>query len=125
MIGHTHGFPDSDWAQAKTTARELLIRRARLKDREFVTYGELVTKLPLAIEPTDPRLSYLLDEISTEEYAEGRGFLTALVVHQEDWLPGTGFFTMARRCGAEYKNQETFFLEAFNYVVEYWRAHRD
>ncbi|MBG8560196.1 hypothetical protein I4436_11290 [Pseudomonas qingdaonensis] len=125
MIGHTHGFPDSDWAQAKTAARNLLVRRARLKNRELVTYGELVAQLPLAISHDDHRLSYLLDEISTEEHSEGRGFLTALVVHQDDWMPGAGFFVMARRCGAEVHDEEAFYMNAFKQVVEYWRAHRD
>lgn len=125
MIGHTHGFADSDWAQAKTAARNLLVRRARLKNRELVTYGELVAQLPLAISHDDHRLSYLLDEISTEEYTEGRGFLTALVVHQDNRRPGAGFFTMARRCGAEVHNEDAFYMGAFNQVVEYWRAHLD
>ncbi|MEJ6816072.1 hypothetical protein [Pseudomonas sp. LF-5] len=125
MIGHTHGFPDSDWAQAKAAAREILIRRARLRSRELVTYGDFVAQIPLAIAHDDHRLSFLLDEISTEEYTEGRGFLTALVVHQDDWMPGAGFFTMARRCGAEVDNEEAFYMDAFNYVVTYWRAHRD
>lgn len=125
MIGHTHGFPDSDWAQAKTAARNLLVRRARLKNRELVTYGELVAQLPLALSHDDHRLSYLLDEISTEEHSEGRGFLTALVVHQDDWMPGAGFFVMARRCGAEVHDEEAFYMNAFKQVVEYWRAHRD
>ena len=125
MIGHTHGFPDSDWAQAKTAARNLLVRRARRKNRELVTYGELVAQLPLAISHDDHRLSYLLDEISTEEHSEGRGFLTALVVHQDDWMPGAGFFVMARRCGAEVHDEEAFYMNAFKQVVEYWRAHRD
>ncbi|RMP39050.1 hypothetical protein ALQ24_02336 [Pseudomonas syringae pv. antirrhini] len=123
MIGHTHGFPDSDWAQAKAAAREILIRRARLRSRELITYRDFVAQLPLAIAHDDHRLSFLLDEISTEEYAEGRGFLTALVVHQEDWKPGVGFFTMARRCGAEVNNEEAFYLDTFNYLVTYWRAH--
>ena len=125
MIGHTHGFPDTDWAQAKTAARNLLVRRARLKNRELVTYGELVAQLPLAISHDDHRLSYLLDEISTEEHSKGRGFLTALVVHQDDWMPGAGFFVMARRCGAEVHDEEAFYMNAFKQVVEYWRAHRD
>jgi hypothetical protein len=119
MIGHTHGFADSDWAQ------NLLVRRARLKNRELVTYGELVAQLPLAISHDDHRLSYLLDEISTEEYTEGRGFLTALVVHQDNRRPGAGFFTMARRCGAEVHNEDAFYMGAFNQVVEYWRSHLD
>lgn len=125
MIGHTHGFPDSDWAQAKAAAREILIRQARMRGHELVTYSNFVAQLPLAIAHDDHRLSFLLDEISTEEYAEGRGFLTALVVHQYDWKPGAGFFTMARRCGAEVVNEEAFYLDVFNYVVTYWRARLD
>lgn len=125
MIGHTYGFPDSDWARAKTAAREMLIRRARLRNRELVTYSELVTQLPLPISHDDHRLSFLLDEISTEEYTEGRGFLTALVVHKRDMSPGAGFFTMARRCGIDFDNEETFYRDAFNEVVGYWRAHQD
>ena len=91
----------------------------------IVTYGELVAQLPLAISHDDHRLSFLLDEISTEEDSEGRGFLTALVVHQDDWMPGADFFTMARRCCADVNNEEAFYMDAFNHVVEYWRAYRN
>jgi len=41
---------------------------------QTITYGDLVAQLPIAIEPNDPRLSKLLDEISRQEFAEGRGF---------------------------------------------------
>ncbi|WNF53162.1 hypothetical protein [Pseudomonas sp. SG20052] len=123
MIGMVEGFPISDWIRARDVARDLLIQRARRPAAQTITYGDLVAQLPIAIEPDDPRLSKLLDEISRQEFAEGRGFLTVLVVHKRgDLMPGKGFFEMAADCGVAFTNRERFWTEAFNEVLWTWRA---
>ncbi|CAK9890070.1 hypothetical protein [Pseudomonas fluorescens] len=117
MIGHIHGFVASDWIAAK----RLLIERARHRASQLISYSDLVCQLPLSIEASDPRLSYLLDEISRDEYTEGRGFLTVLVVHKYGSRPGAGFYEMARGCGADFDDEEEFNIRAFNEVTGYWR----
>lgn len=124
MIGLIHGFPASDWHQARERAREILIQRARRRGGQTITYSDLVAQLNLPIEASDPRLSFLLDEISTEEHSEGRGFLTVLVVHKfGDQMPGPGFFEMAERCGANIIDREEFWSSSFAEVLTTWQRH--
>ncbi len=123
MTGMVEGFPASDWIQAREVVRDLLIQRARRRTAQTITYSDLVAQLPVVIEPDDPRLSRLLDEISRVEFAEGRGFLTVLVVHKRgDLMPGKGFFDMAAGCGAVFADRERFWVEAFNEVLAAWRT---
>lgn len=121
MTGMIHGFAASDWIVAREAARELLIKQAR-RPNPLITYGDLVAQLPIALEPHDPRLSFLLDEISTSEHEQGRGFLTVLVVHKHgSAVPGPGFFAMARNNGEEFDDDLEFYMRAYNEVVGYWR----
>lgn len=116
------GFALSDWIRARDVARDVLIQRARRPAAQAISYSDLVAQLPIALAPDDPRLSKLLDEISTQEYAEGRGFLTVLVVHRYgDMMPGKGFFDMAAACGARFTNREQFWTQAFNEVLTVWQ----
>lgn len=121
MIGHIHGFEASIWITAKAVAKAILISRARRPGNPLISYSDLISQLPLAIEPGDPRLSYFLDEISVEEHTEGRGFLTVLVVHKYgDIKPGAGFYTMARKCGESFDDEDEFHFRALNEVTRYW-----
>jgi hypothetical protein len=123
-VGLIQGFPASDWIRAREQAREILIRRTA-RPNPFIPYSDLVTLLDLPIEAHDPRLSVLLDEISTKEHEEGRGFLTALVVHRHgSMVPGAGFFVMARRCGFDFDDEQDFFIKQYKYLMDYWRENR-
>jgi len=118
----THGFPASDWERARIAATEILTERAGRRAGQLITYGQLVSRLPIPLEPHDPRVSYLLDEISRSEHAQGRGFLTVLVVHaQGDTMPGEGFFAMARECGEEFDDELEFWTRALRDVTTTWR----
>lgn len=122
MTGLIHGFAASDWIQARNAARAILIKHAR-RPNPFIAYSDLVAQLPIALEAHDSRLSVLLDEISTSEYDQGRGFLTALVVHKNgSVIPGPGFFEMARKNGREFDDNDRFFIDAYNEVTSYWRS---
>jgi len=112
----------SDWNTAKETARGILVRHAKRRAAQTITYGDLVAQLPISLEANDPRLSVMLDEISKEEYKAGRGFLTVLVVHKSgDLMPGQGFFKMATECGAVFIDRERFWCDAFKKVITYWQ----
>lgn len=91
-----HGFSQSDWEAGKQEARSIMIDRAKV--RGVLAYSDLVQQIrSINLEPHDPRLFHLLDEISTEEDAAGRGMLTVVVVHKiGDMQPGPGFFELAR-----------------------------
>ena len=90
-----HGFAETEWNAAKEEARSAMIERA--KGRAMMTYSDLVKQITsIKLDAHDPRLSHMLGEISSEEDKQGRGMLTAVVVHKHDMQPGPGFFELAR-----------------------------
>ena len=115
-----HGFSVPDWEQAKIEATNALIKVARRKGR--IAYSELIPKiLSISMEAHDSRLFHLLDEISTAENAEGRGMLTAVVVHKSgDMQPGPGFFELAKSLGKDTSDVLACWINEFNHVHNYW-----
>jgi hypothetical protein len=66
-----------------------------------ITYGEIA---PLAdLDMLNPahrnEIRRILDEISTHEHQLKHPLLSAVVVHQQDHMPGQGFFALARELG--------------------------
>jgi hypothetical protein len=87
------------YENAKAEAEALL--RATAQARGTVTYSALVREIKaLPLEPDSKVLAQILDQISIENDAAGRGMLSAVVIHKtEDYLPGPGFFSLASRLG--------------------------
>nr|AAL24518.1 orf127EGC114 [uncultured bacterium] len=119
-MANQFGFDDATWKSAKDEARNALIERARLRGR--MPYSELVARITsISLEAHDPRLFHLLYEISTSEAAEGRGMLTAIVVHKHgDMQPGPGFFELAKSLGRDTKDILACWISEFNKVHDYW-----
>jgi hypothetical protein len=117
---HQYGYAGPDWDAAKHEAKSALIDVARRKGR--IAYSELVEKIrAIDIEAHDPRLFHLLGEISTEEHNEGRGMLTAIVVHKSgDMQPGPGFFELAKSLGKDTTDILACWVREFNRVHDYW-----
>lgn len=115
-----YGFEERDWEEAKTEAIGILIDVARVRGR--IPYSSLTAQLrSIQIEHSDPRLSSFLDEISSSEEAEGRGLLTAIVVHKHgDMHPGPGFFELAQRFGRDTSDILRCWVEEFNFIHDYW-----
>jgi hypothetical protein len=115
-----YGYAGPDWDAAKGEAKSVLIDVARRKGR--IAYSELVEKIhAIDIEAHDPRLFHLLGEISTEENNEGRGMLTAIVVHKSgDMQPGPGFFELAKSLGKDTTDILACWVKEFNHVHDYW-----
>ncbi len=111
-----YGFTESDWVAARTEALSILIDVARCKGR--IAYSELVAQIAsIDLEAHDPRLFHLLDEISRQEDAAGRGMLTALVVHKSgDMQPGPGFFELAKSLGKDTSDVLLCWIGEFNRV---------
>ncbi len=67
--------------------------------RGTISYGQLVGHIHTwDLDPRSETLTRILDDISSEEHRQGRGMLSAVVVHAtDDYLPGTGFFKLAAR----------------------------
>ena len=105
MSGIRHGIPPAQWDAAKREAKDILIARAKLRGK--IAYSELVERLTtVRFEAHNPRLNQLLDDISSEEDAAGRGMLSAIVVHKnDDMFPGDGFFELAKCLGRDVQNK--------------------
>ena len=72
MTVNIYGYEEADWEAAKTEAIDILIATARRRGR--IPYSHLTSQISsIAIEHDDPRLSHILDEISSQEEANGRG----------------------------------------------------
>jgi hypothetical protein len=86
-----YGCDEATWAEAKKETVEILIAVASQRGR--IAYSELAPQIQaITFEHVDPRFWHLLGEISIDEDAEGRGMLSAIVVHKHgDMLPGPGF----------------------------------
>jgi hypothetical protein len=82
-----YGFADDAWERAKQQAREVLGDVTRRE--ATIPYSDLVTRIEaVAIEPGSYAMRAFLNEISTAEYDQGRGLLTAVVVYRSgDQMP--------------------------------------
>jgi len=102
------GFTDAEWNAAKEEIRDILLRR--VKEENPIFYSELVEKVhTVKLRAKDPALDTLLDEISREEDAAGRGMLSVVVVRKPpgELLPGPGFFKLAKKLGRDTSDRDT------------------
>jgi hypothetical protein len=111
-----YGYDQSNWESAKQEAKALIKKRART--RGFIPYSELVAGITsINFGPHEARFFHLLGEISVEEDAEGRGMISALVVHKEgDMQPGPGFFELAKQLGRDVSDVERCWVAEFKRV---------
>jgi len=72
------------------------------------------------------KIGQILDDIYELELAQGHPMLSALVVQEDNRIPGHGFFKMAKRLGRLKGNRSTdeifFYAEELKRVYEYWKA---
>jgi hypothetical protein len=96
----TYGLTPGEWVAAKQEMRAILIERS--KAAGTITYGELVGRMQsVPLEPQGYALHHMLGDVSRAEEAAGRGMLTAIVVLQDNGMPGDGFFALARELGRD------------------------
>jgi len=120
MSKNRYGFEKTEWNAAVQEGKELLAGYA--KRRQMIAYSDFVREITsIKIEPHDPRLAHFLDEISTQEFATGRGMLTALVVHKRgDYQPGPGFFELAQKLGHDVSDIEKFWIQEVKRIFAAW-----
>ena len=82
------------------------ILKAVAKNSRTISYSELVAEIrSTRISRSDPRLIHMLEEISAEESAAGRGMLSVLVFDEaEDHHAKLDFFELAKDLGREISN---------------------
>jgi hypothetical protein len=114
------GISQQDWDAAKAQARTAMIKKA--KQRGMIAYSELVAKISaVKFDAFDTRLFHLLGEISTEEDAEGRGMLSAIVVHKlGDQEPGDGFYELAKSLGRDTHDKLRFWVQEMHRIHAVW-----
>jgi hypothetical protein len=78
--------------------------------RQTIAYSEVTAQVQaVPLEPDSKLFAQMLDEISRHSDEEGRGMLSAVVVHKgDDYLPGPGFFTLGRELGRETSDKLSF-----------------
>lgn len=115
-----HGFSEADWNAAKAEARGLMVERAKV--RGMIPYSDLVQQIRgIRLDAHDPRLFYMLGEISSEEDAAGRGMLTVVVVHKVgDMQPGPGFFELAKQLGRNIGDIDKCWIDELHRVHAVW-----
>ena len=116
-----YGYDDAEWESGKKEAKALLANYA--KRRQMIPYSDFVGRLKsISMAPDDHRLGNFLGEISEEEARDGRGMLSALVVHKHgDMQPGPGFFELAKRLGIDTSDIVKCWVEEVKKVFKAWQ----
>lgn len=108
------GIKEEIWAAAKAEIVTILAAKANQTD-PLISYTDLAGQLSsVKLGPEDKALHELLGEISKDEHLAGRGMLSALVVHKHDRNPGPGLFSLAKRLGYKFSDNESFWIAELN-----------
>jgi hypothetical protein len=97
------------------------------KNSRTITYSALVAELKSQrFHASDPRLVHLLEEISSEEHAAGRGMLSVLVFDEdEDHHARLSFFELAKQLGREISNLYDRAARHRVFTAELTRVHEE
>jgi hypothetical protein len=114
----TYGHTPSLWNSAKEKLRAELWRTASA--RRTITHGEAVAFIRdlIVLDPHDHVFHEMLVQISVEEDANGRGMLSAIVVHLADGQPGNGFFDLAGQLGRNISDRLACWVGEVNRLYE-------
>ena len=104
-------YNEQEWASAKDRLRSVLIETA--KRESLITYKDLSVKLDAERVTADSKiLSSLLSEVTREEFLNGKGLLSAVVVKSGAApFPGDGFFRCAEICGKKVFGRERLWIQ--------------
>ena len=91
--------------------------------RESTNYTEIGALVGL--EPYNPDLWKILDEINQSEHQQHHPMISALVVVQGENKPGSGFWACAIRLGkfTRGEDEDRFWSDELRRVWEYWASH--
>ena len=122
MSDNTYGNPPGLWEQAKKEAIRAIVTEGR--NGLLITYSELTRHVrSIHFEAHDFSFHHLLGMISIEDDAAGRGMLSALVVHKDDGLPGSGFFYLAKRMGRDVGDRDRCWSGEVSFVLSHCKDH--
>jgi hypothetical protein len=118
----TYSYAPGTWQAAKDAAQKIIVSNLR-NSAVVTTYGDLVAGIRSIIDfstPRSPVFRCLLGQISDEQEEQGRGLLSALVVHKEDRRPGAGFFAGAEQWGRDLTDQTKCWTDELNTLTKTW-----
>jgi len=104
---------------------------AKLKEvaqgRCLITYEELNQDLNLGLDFNKPedrkRIGGWLDEINRYEHQQNHPMLSAVVVLKNKYIPGEGFFPLARELGRfRGSDKDTFWINELKEVHNHWSS---
>jgi hypothetical protein len=122
LTGETFGFKAEVWERGKGEAICAIVRAGRKGDLIF--YSDLSKQiLSIAVEPHSYAMDHLLDQISREEDAAGRGILTALVVLKDEGVPAEGFWISAAELGRDVRDRIACWSNEVKRVMEECKNH--
>jgi hypothetical protein len=128
FLDKTYGYPREQWAPARTwmTRRLQAVARSQAK----ITYGELCSEARaqniIDLEPHGTPLAGLLGQINVLEQERDRPLISCVVVHAtDDYLPGVGFWNMAKEMNLAVGNTEDehllFWTRELTRCHAYWK----
>ena len=100
---------------------EELLRVAR--SGQVVNYSDVAPLAGLNMDSPQDRnqIADILDAISRAEHDAGKPLLSAVVIRRDKNMPGTGFFTLAKRLGLHRRGDDLqYWLEELRRVHDYW-----
>lgn len=122
----TFGFKAEAWENAKREAICAMLHAAKRSAQtgKLLFYSELAKQITsITIEPHSYAMDLLLDQISKEEDAAGRGILTAVVVLKEEGIPAAGFWVSAAEIGRDVRDRIAFWSNEASSVLENFDKH--
>jgi len=99
---------------------EKLQEVARAKSiTNYTEIGSLV-----GLEPHNPILWGMLDDINRYEHQQNHPMLSAVVVLKNKYIPDEGFFPLARELGRfRGSDKDTFWINELKEVHNHWSSH--
>jgi hypothetical protein len=116
------GHDDDLWRAAKEEAKQILSERAAEPVNFTICYSDLCNLIQtIGFDYHSKEFSEFLGEISAEEHSEGRGMLSAIVIHKHgDLKPGTGFRNCAAGLGLDVSDIDRVWSQQLNFVHDHW-----
>ncbi len=111
------GIEQERWDAAKRQARELLEDSGRRgRTTNYLDLTRAITEVRFA--PGDFLFFNFLGQLSEESDANGEGLISALVINKKEGMPGSGFFTLARKLGRTDKDDAALWAKELHLVIE-------
>jgi hypothetical protein len=112
----TWGHTLDRWDKAKAEAMTILEKIAKTKGKP-IFYSQLNRKISaISFQPDGHDFHNMLGQLSEESDQDGKGLISALVVHKEDERPGAGFFTLAKALGRDVSDREKCWIAEVDIV---------